>query len=283
MPYQATVFNVLIASPSDVYSARGVAREVIYDWNASHSQSSNLIFHPIGWETHSHPAMGERAQSILNKQILDDSDLLIGIFWTRIGTPTGEAAGGSVEEIQRHVKANKPAMVYFSEEPVRLDSVDTEQYQKLLGFKEECTTNGLIEKYDSLADFRHKLSRHLASIVNKSPHFKVHQATTSPAMFDVPDPPRREVPTLSGEAEALLVAASDDRHGTIIHVQYIGGMEISTNNKQFVEQGNDKSRALWEGALKELERLDFVEAQGHRREIYRLTSQGYRAAELFKG
>jgi hypothetical protein len=35
MSYDATVFNVVIASPSDVQFERNVAREVVHEWNAS--------------------------------------------------------------------------------------------------------------------------------------------------------------------------------------------------------------------------------------------------------
>ena len=38
MGYNARVFNVMIASPSDVASERSIVREVIYDWNAVHSE-----------------------------------------------------------------------------------------------------------------------------------------------------------------------------------------------------------------------------------------------------
>jgi hypothetical protein len=32
--------------------------------------------------------MGDEPQKIINKRILKDADLLVGIFWTRLGTPT---------------------------------------------------------------------------------------------------------------------------------------------------------------------------------------------------
>ena len=38
MSYDAKVFNVMIASPSDVESERSIVREVIYEWNAVHSE-----------------------------------------------------------------------------------------------------------------------------------------------------------------------------------------------------------------------------------------------------
>ena len=50
----------------------------------------------------------------LNDQLVDRCDILVGMFWTKLGTSTGVAASGTVEEIDRFVAAGKPAMLYFS-------------------------------------------------------------------------------------------------------------------------------------------------------------------------
>ena len=150
MSYQAKVFNVMIASPGDVGSERAIIRDVIYEWNAVHSQSRNIVLLPIGWETHSSPEMGNTAQEIINNQVLDKCDLLVGVFWTRIGTPTTEYASGTVEEIEKHIEVNKPAMLYFSSQPVALDMVEPEQYSQLKKFKDSCQSRGLYEGFDSL-------------------------------------------------------------------------------------------------------------------------------------
>ncbi len=142
MSYKATVFNVLIASPGDVGTERNIARDVVYEWNASHSKARKIVLQPIGWETHSHPSMGGRAQGILNKQILEDADLLIAIFWTRIGTPTGEAPGGSVEELKLHMAAGKPAMVYFSYAHASEAQHMDEQYKMLVDFRDNWCRHG---------------------------------------------------------------------------------------------------------------------------------------------
>ena len=91
MSYSATIFQIMIASPSDVNKERQIAREVINDWNLKNTEDKKIVLLPIGWETHSAPVLGDRPQEIINKQILDKCDILIGIFWTRIGTPTGDA------------------------------------------------------------------------------------------------------------------------------------------------------------------------------------------------
>jgi hypothetical protein len=41
--YEAKVFNLMIASPSDVASERSIVRDVVYEWNAVNSKSRNKI------------------------------------------------------------------------------------------------------------------------------------------------------------------------------------------------------------------------------------------------
>ncbi len=118
MSYFATVFKVMIASPGDVAAERSVIRELLTEWNVVNADSRKIVLLSVGWETHSVPEMGNRPQEIINKQILHGCDLLIGVFWTRIGTATGNFASGTVEEIEEHVKTGKPAMLYFSASPV---------------------------------------------------------------------------------------------------------------------------------------------------------------------
>jgi hypothetical protein len=125
MAYPAAVFNVMIASPSDVAAERALVKEVVHEWNAVNAFTRRIVLQPIGWETHSSPSMGEHPQHVLNEQVLAKCDLLVGVFWTRVGTRTPEYESGSVEEIERHLAAGKPAMLYFSNSPVHPDSVGT--------------------------------------------------------------------------------------------------------------------------------------------------------------
>lgn len=127
MSYNSTVYNVMIASPGDVASERSIIREVVYEWNAVHSENRKIVLLPVGWETNSTPEMGNKPQEIINKQILGKCDLLVGIFWTRIGTPTDRYLSGSVEETEKIIDTGKPAMLYFSGQAVVMDSVDINQ------------------------------------------------------------------------------------------------------------------------------------------------------------
>ena len=50
MPFSATVFNVLIASPSDVLAERAAIAQSLHDWNVLHAQDQGKILLPVMWE-----------------------------------------------------------------------------------------------------------------------------------------------------------------------------------------------------------------------------------------
>ena len=165
MSYSATVYRVLISSPSDTVKEREAIPEIIYTWNSINSENFNVVLLPVLWETHTTPQMGDRPQEIINKQIVDSSDILIGTFWTRIGTKTGKSESGTVEEIEEFISSEKPVLLYFSSRPVEPTSIDHEQYKRLKSFKEKCKEEGLIENYSEISELRKKVSRHLTSLV----------------------------------------------------------------------------------------------------------------------
>jgi hypothetical protein len=100
-PVQASILHVLIASPSDVSAERDAVVSAIQEWNSSHYIRTGIMLHPVRWETHSYPAAGDRPQGLLNRQIVESAHFLIGIFGNRLGTPTGEAESGTIEEIEQ--------------------------------------------------------------------------------------------------------------------------------------------------------------------------------------
>jgi hypothetical protein len=120
------------------------------------------VIEPVLWETHVRPAMGDRPQGIINKQLVERCDLLIGAFWTRLGTPTGVAESGTAEEIEQFRTAGKPVLLYFSSAPVVPESLDQDQYRALVAYRERLARDGLYSRYDSLAEFREQLQRHIA-------------------------------------------------------------------------------------------------------------------------
>ena len=276
MGYAANVYKVMIASPSDVAAERGVIRELIHRWNNAHSDTRKIVLVPVGWETHSTPEMGDRPQAILNKQILGDCDLLIGVFWTRIGTSTGEYASGTVEEIEEHIKAGKPAMIYFSSAPVVPESIDPTQYGQLINFKNSCRERGIYEGFSDVLDFRNKLDAHLQIKLNKDTFFKSFGETQQSNQNEIPELKPRQV--LSQEAKLLLSKARAD--GQILRLQVLGGLIVQANGENLAADASPREVANWESAINELEKLGYVESANSKREVLRLTRDGYEMADL---
>lgn len=277
MGYSASTFNVMIASPGDVASERAIVRDAVYEWNAVNSSSRKVVLLPVGWETHSSPEMGATAQTIINRQVLSKCDLLVGVFWTRIGTATERHLSGTVEEIEKHILAEKPAMLYFSSQPVVLDTVDMDQVQKLKAFKASCQSRGLFETYDSHGEFKDKFYRQLQLKVNEHPLFQAANASgDTQAIVES----RTQLPALSTEARVLLKEASQDRGGTIIHARYISGTAIQTNEKNLIPSNERREVAKWEQALEELKSKDLVADRGHKGEVFEITNLGYQVADM---
>lgn len=165
MPQKRTIYRILIASPSDCVKERSAIPEIIYSWNSVHSFHTSTILEPVMWETHVIPELGNRPQEIINNQIVDSCDFLIGAFWTRIGTATGDHVSGTAEEIDRLRSQGKQIFLYFSSAPVVPNSIDPDQYKALIEYKKSLMGQGIAFDYSNISEFREMLQRHLSSLM----------------------------------------------------------------------------------------------------------------------
>ncbi|MGN8079207.1 DUF4062 domain-containing protein [Variovorax sp. 22077] len=167
MPFPAKAIRILIASPSDVSNERAAAVETIQRWNDLNSESRQIVLLPVRWETHAAPEYGQRPQEIINRQLGDKCDLVVGIFWTRIGTSTGVAESGTLEEIERAAKEDKIVMLYFSTAPQSPESIDLEQLGKIRSFRDGIKDKALFDNFSDLNNFRELFFRQLDIQVRK--------------------------------------------------------------------------------------------------------------------
>ncbi len=162
MAFTCEARQVFVASPSDVLEERTAVAQAIYEWNDLHAFQMSLVLLPVRWETHAAPELGNRPQEIINKRVLKDCDLLIGIFWSRIGTHTGKAESGTVEEIEEAIKAGKQVLLYFSTKPVPQSNIDASQIARLHAFRDEYRKRGLVFDFESVDELCRLVHRHLA-------------------------------------------------------------------------------------------------------------------------
>jgi uncharacterized protein DUF4062 len=161
MSFRCESYRVLIASPSDMPEERQAATDAINEWNALHATAESTVLLPVRWETHAMPETGVRPQDAINRQLVSECDILLGLFWTKLGTGTGVAESGTVEEIDQFVGSNKPAMLYFSSRPIDPTKIDRAQHDRLRQFQDATYAKALVGTFTSLDHLRHVLLRDL--------------------------------------------------------------------------------------------------------------------------
>lgn len=130
-----TVYKALISCPSDVKAFVPGVENAIYRFNRIHGLPNDIMLLPVYYENSAYSAFGDHPQSILNKQIVDDADFAISIFWTRFGSPTQHHDSGTEEEILYMLERNKQVFLYFLKKPFVPDIHSFEQFKKLMDFK----------------------------------------------------------------------------------------------------------------------------------------------------
>src|SRR5215217_1357582 len=101
---------MLVSAPSDVPAADlQIVADTISRWNfrSGREMSSPVTVVPILWNHHSYSVFGVRPQEALNEQLVDVADFGFAMFANRLGTETGAAPSGTVEEIDRLLTAGK--------------------------------------------------------------------------------------------------------------------------------------------------------------------------------
>lgn len=157
MSFDATVLKVLIASPADVSEERKNIPLIIAKWNRLNAETTKIVLLPVKWETHSAPLLGDRPQGIVNNQVVTTCDMAIGVFGTRLGSPTGVSESGTAEEIEWFLDNNKPVMLYFSSRPIDPQKLDIVQYTALKEFEKKMQKLGLTGSYTSIEDLGEQL------------------------------------------------------------------------------------------------------------------------------
>lgn len=157
---------MMVASPSDIQKEIKVAFDVLNHWNNLHSEKNKIVLLPLHWSISSYPASGKHPQKLLDKQVVEKSDLLVCIFGTKLGTPTDTEISGTVEEIKEHKKAGKNVMVFFKLSIDNITSVDPQQLQKINDFKESIKNDVLWCEFTDTSDFEKKLSDALQLYIN---------------------------------------------------------------------------------------------------------------------
>ena len=136
--------RVVLASPSDVQEERNLVPRVIEEINEGVAEDRNLHLSLLRWETDAYPGFHpDGPQGLIDSLLgIEHSDILIGIFWWRMGTPVHDAPSGTVHEINKAIEAwrekGRPhIMIYFCQRAYTpKTSKEANQWAEVLRYKE---------------------------------------------------------------------------------------------------------------------------------------------------
>lgn len=158
------LYTLLVSCPTDVEEERKIIAEVVKEFNRLYGEPNSSRIELKHWSKDSYPESGGSAQSLLNKQLILDSDMAVALFWKKFGSPTDDYESGTEEEIELLLKERKQVFLYFSDVPIAPSEMDSDQYKKIVEFKEKYRNEkkGIYHQYDSLDSFKSSFRNHLA-------------------------------------------------------------------------------------------------------------------------
>jgi hypothetical protein len=132
---QVHLLRVVLASPGDVTTERNSVETVAGEVNRTTAADRGLRLEVARWETDAHPGFHIAGPQAICDAVLriEDADLLIGIFWTRFGTPTADGRTGTEHEIEKALaswreRGRPQIMLFFSNKPPALRTSAERRY-----------------------------------------------------------------------------------------------------------------------------------------------------------
>lgn len=150
MPRNALVLTVFVASPNDLGPERDLVARCVEEWNQISGFNRDLRFELLRWETSISAGFGSDGQDVVNHQ-LPNYDLLIALFWTRLGTATPRSVSGTSEEYERALERFKAGekieiAFYFKDVAVNPREVDLSQLAAVQEYEKSVQTDGAFSK-----------------------------------------------------------------------------------------------------------------------------------------
>jgi hypothetical protein len=186
---------VLVLSPGDVAEERDAVALVVDELNRQVARSHGCQLSLWRWETDARSGMHIAGpQGLIDERMeIADSDIAIGIFWKRFGTPTGDAQSGTEHELRRAWVAwrehRRPdVMVYFCQRAAfPANRAEAEQLTAVMAFREELPEEQLWWSYTAPVEFERLVRAHLQDVILR----RAGQAPPAPAARERPGAPVR--------------------------------------------------------------------------------------------
>jgi hypothetical protein len=157
--------NLFISCPGDIKDELNSIEVIVKEFNKTFGKISNFLIQIVHWNEDTYTDIGEDGQEIINNQI--DYDILIGILWMKLGTPTKRDKSGTVEEINRAIEnPKKQQLIYFkTATPSNLNAINTSELDDIMEFKKELSKKLLYKEFESIEKFETLFRLNLSSLM----------------------------------------------------------------------------------------------------------------------
>jgi len=157
--------KLFISCPGDIIDELNSIEVIVKEINKTFGELSNFSIQIVHWNEDTYTDIGEDGQEVINNQI--EYDILIGILWMKLGTPTKRDKSGTVEEINRAISnPKKQQLLYFkTAAPTNLNSINTSELDKIRSFKQELTNKLLYKEFESVEKFESLFRLNLSNLI----------------------------------------------------------------------------------------------------------------------
>lgn len=151
---QIKLIRLFISCPSDIVDEIESIKSIIEETNKLSGKQNSFRLEFINWKQDTFTDVGIDGQDVINRQVEDNYDILVGIIWQKLGTPTLRDISGTVEEINNAIRnINKNQLVYFkTKTPDNLNDINIEELQRIKKYKEDLQKLGVLYKEFSSVD-----------------------------------------------------------------------------------------------------------------------------------
>lgn len=258
--------DVFISAPKDVDAQRKLVQKLVLEIADELEDDHSVRLKPFFWEDDAIPGIAASGQGVISRQIIDKCDIYIGLLGQRFGTPTSRAGSGTEEEFddvyKRYVNDTSALRVlfYFKKTATDAFTIDLEQLQKVLAFRDKLQQSGVLykdfETDDQLIDV---LRKHLRTLIREE--WKNRKWMEHPNQL-----PANSIALVQQSAPEQVIEDEEDEDG----VGFLDALEIGEEAIQSLlaslKRIADHSNQLNHELVSKSEGLSFVLQNGGARE-----------------
>ena len=161
------LIRIFASCPSDISDELNSLKLVVDEINKTVGKQNSFIIQILNWNEDTYSLQGDDPQDAINQQIDDQYDLLVGLMWMRIGTPTKRDKSGTIEEINRALDNRKNFLIYFkTTPPSTLNDLVLEDIARINNYKKELSDKGVLYKeFSTISNFEKLLRLHLTNLI----------------------------------------------------------------------------------------------------------------------